>query len=35
MTHYRKIAGDKCYLSPCSPEDAGKWAERLNGPEAR
>jgi len=26
MTHYRKLVGKKCYLSPCSLEDAEKWA---------
>lgn len=33
MTHYKKLVGDRCYLSPCSPEDADKWAEWLNDPE--
>ena len=27
MTYYRKLVGEKCYLSPCSVEDAEKWAE--------
>jgi RimJ/RimL family protein N-acetyltransferase len=27
MPHYKKLVGEKCYLSPCSPEDAAKWAE--------
>ena len=27
MTHYRKLVGKKCYLSPCSVEDASKWTE--------
>jgi RimJ/RimL family protein N-acetyltransferase len=26
MPHYQKLAGEKCYLSPCAPEDAEKWA---------
>lgn len=26
MPHYKKIVGEKCYLSPCSPEDAEQWA---------
>jgi RimJ/RimL family protein N-acetyltransferase len=27
MIYYRKLVGKKCYLSPCSVEDAEKWAE--------
>ncbi len=27
MTHYKKLIGKKCYLSPCSMEDAEKWTE--------
>jgi RimJ/RimL family protein N-acetyltransferase len=42
MTHYKKMVGKKCYLSPCSLEDAEKWTEWDNdlevviplGPEA-
>ena len=42
MTHYKKLVGEKCYLSPPSLEDAEKWAEWDNdlevtiplGPEA-
>lgn len=42
MTHYKKLIGEKCYLSPPSLEDAEKWAEWDNdlevtiplGPEA-
>ncbi len=30
MTYYKKIVGDKCYLSPCSLEDAEKWVEWFN-----
>lgn len=26
MPHYPKLIGQKCYLSPCSAEDAEKWA---------
>lgn len=26
MSHYKKLAGQKCYLAPCRPEDAQKWA---------
>ncbi len=26
MTYYKKLVGDKCYLSPCNVEDAEKWA---------
>ena len=26
MPHYKKLRGSICYLSPCDPEDAGKWA---------
>ena len=25
--HFKKLIGEKCYLSPCSVEDAEKWAE--------
>lgn len=25
MSYYRKLVGKKCYLSPCSLEDAEKW----------
>lgn len=25
MTHYKKLVGAKCYLSPCSIKDAEKW----------
>ncbi len=42
MTYYKKLVGEKCYLSPCSLEDAEKWTEWDNdlevtiplGPEA-
>ncbi len=27
MPHYKKLAGDLCYLSPCSADDAEKWAQ--------
>jgi len=27
MTYYKKLVGEKCYLSPCSLEDAEKWTE--------
>jgi RimJ/RimL family protein N-acetyltransferase len=30
MAHYRRINGEKCYLSPCSLQDAEKWTEWLN-----
>ena len=30
MTTYKKLVGKKCYLSPCSVEDAEKWAEWFN-----
>ena len=30
MAYYKKIVGEKCYLSPCSLEDAEKWAEWFN-----
>ena len=30
MPHYRKLVGEKCYLSPCSPEDAAYWAKWEN-----
>lgn len=30
MTYYKKIIGEKCYLSPCSLDDAVNWAAWLN-----
>jgi RimJ/RimL family protein N-acetyltransferase len=30
MAFYKKLVGEKCYLSPCSLEDAGKWTQWLN-----
>jgi RimJ/RimL family protein N-acetyltransferase len=30
MTYYKKLVGKKCYLSPCRPGDAEKWAEWFN-----
>jgi RimJ/RimL family protein N-acetyltransferase len=27
MTYYKKLVGEKCYLSPCSLKDAEKWTE--------
>ena len=30
MAYYKKMVGEKCYLSPISMEDAEKWAEWLN-----
>ena len=33
MTYYKKLVGDKCYLSPCTVEDAEKWAEWDNNLE--
>jgi RimJ/RimL family protein N-acetyltransferase len=27
MTYYKKLVGEKCYLSPCTLEDAEKWTE--------
>lgn len=30
MPYYKKLAGKKCYLSPCRPEDAERWAEWFN-----
>ena len=30
MPHYKKLSGEKCYLSPCRPEDAAKWAQWEN-----
>lgn len=30
MPHYKKLVGEKCYLSPCSLEDAEKWAAWFN-----
>ena len=25
MTYYRKLVGERCYLSPCTTEDAERW----------
>ncbi len=33
MPHYKKLVGEKCYLSPCAMEDAEKWAVWDNDPE--
>jgi RimJ/RimL family protein N-acetyltransferase len=33
MAHYKKLIGKKCYLSPCSMEDAEKWTEWDNDSE--
>jgi RimJ/RimL family protein N-acetyltransferase len=30
MPYYKKLVGAGCYLSPCQPEDAIKWAEWFN-----
>lgn len=30
MTYYKKLLGEKCYLSPCRLEDADRWAEWFN-----
>lgn len=30
MPYYKKLVGEKCYLSPCRPEDSEKWAEWFN-----
>jgi RimJ/RimL family protein N-acetyltransferase len=30
MTYYKKVVGQKCYLSPCSLEHAEKWTEWHN-----
>jgi RimJ/RimL family protein N-acetyltransferase len=30
MSYYRKLPGEKCYLSPCRLEDAARWAEWFN-----
>jgi RimJ/RimL family protein N-acetyltransferase len=30
MGYYRKLSGVKCYLAPCQPEDAEKWAAWFN-----
>ncbi len=33
MPHYKKLVGQKCYLSPTCLEDAEKWAAWDNDPE--
>ena len=30
MRYYKKLIGKKCYLSPCSVDDAKKWTEWFN-----
>ena len=30
MRYYKKLLGEKCYLSPCSSKDAEKWTEWFN-----
>ncbi len=30
VTHYKKLVGERCYLSPCAPEDVDTWAEWFN-----
>ena len=30
MSYYKKLVGQKCYLSPCSIDDAEKWTEWFN-----
>jgi RimJ/RimL family protein N-acetyltransferase len=30
MPYYKKLIGKQCYLSPCRPGDAEKWAEWFN-----
>jgi RimJ/RimL family protein N-acetyltransferase len=30
MTYYKKLIGEKCYLSPCQVEDAEKWTAWFN-----
>ncbi|MEW5869433.1 MAG: GNAT family protein [Chloroflexota bacterium] len=33
MPYFKKLAGQKCYLSPCQATDAEKWVEWFNNPE--
>lgn len=30
MTYFKKLVGGQCYLSPCRPDNAEKWAEWFN-----
>ncbi|MBT4503387.1 MAG: N-acetyltransferase, partial [Gemmatimonadetes bacterium] len=30
MPYYKKLVGEICYLSPCTPEDAENWAAWFN-----
>jgi hypothetical protein len=30
MPYYKELVGEKCYLSPCSLEDAETWTRWLN-----
>ena len=33
MPYFKKLVGQKCYLSPCQSADAEKWVEWFNNPE--
>ncbi len=33
MPYFKKLTGNKVYLSPCQPEDAPLWTKWLNDPE--
>jgi RimJ/RimL family protein N-acetyltransferase len=33
MNYYKKLVGEKCYLSPCHPEDAEQWTAWFNDME--
>lgn len=30
MPYYRRLTGEKCYLSPCDPDDAQRWVSWFN-----
>jgi hypothetical protein len=33
MAHYKKLLGEKCYLSPIADEDGNNWARWMNDTE--
>ncbi len=33
MAYFRKLVGERCYLSPLDPDDAARFAEWANDPE--
>jgi len=33
MPYYKRVKGEKCYLSPINPDDASRYTEWINDPE--